>query len=60
MEVATHIQSTQIRKLVIFLQYIKKKILVTAFVFYYDGKQSDILWGSSHVRCYLLIRFLKF
>ena len=38
----------QIRRLVIFLQYIKKKVfcfLITAFVFYCDVKHLDILWG---------------
>ena len=53
MEVARHAQTTQNRKLIIFLQYIKKKIIETAFVFYCDAKHSDILWGSSHARCYL-------
>ena len=50
-EVARHVQSTQNRKLVIFLQYIKK--VETAFVFYCVAKHSDILQGSSHVRCFL-------
>ena len=38
------------------MQYIKKKVfffLITAFVFYCDVKYLDILWGSSHVCCYL-------
>ena len=48
------------RKLVIFLQYLKKKSVATAFVFYCDAKHSDILRGSSHVRCYLLILVLTF
>ena len=53
MEVARHVQNTQNRKLVIFLQYIKKNCR-NCFVFYCDAKHSDILWGSSHVCCYLL------
>ena len=54
MEVARHFQNTQNRKLVIFLQYIKKNC-PNCFVFYCDAKHSDILLrGSSHVRCYLL------
>ena len=53
MEVARHVQNTQNRKLVIFLQYIKKNCR-NCFVFYCDAKHSDILWGSSHVHCYLL------
>ena len=51
MEVARHIQSTQNRKLVIFLQYIKD--FRNCFVFYCDVKHLDILRGSSHVRFYL-------
>ena len=31
----------------------KEKGVATALVFYYDAKHSDILWGSSHVHCYL-------
>ena len=27
--------------------------VAAAFVFYWDGKHSDILWGSSDVCCYL-------
>ena len=27
--------------------------VLTAFVFYYDAKHSNILWSSSHVCCYL-------
>ena len=52
-EVARHIQSIQNRNLVMFLQYLKKK-LTTAFVFYCDAKYSDFLRGVSHVLCYLL------
>ena len=52
MEVARHVQNTQNRNLVIFLQYMKKNSC-NYFVFYCDAKHSDILWGSSHVRCYL-------
>ena len=43
-------QSTQTRKLVIFLQRV-----AAAFVFYCDAKHSDISWGSSHVYCYILV-----
>ena len=57
MEVARHVQNTQNRKLVIFLQYIKKNCR-NCFVFYCDAKYSDISWGSSHVRCYLFYKFL--
>ena len=55
MEVARHVQSTQNRKLVKFLQYIKKKSIATAFMFYCDANHSDTLWGSSHVCCYLFL-----
>ena len=44
MEMARHIQNTQNRKLVVFLQYIKKNGR-NCFVFYCDAKHSDILWG---------------
>ena len=54
MEVTRHVQSTHNRKLVIFLQYLKKKI-ATAFVFYYVAKHSDTLRGSSRVHFYLLL-----
>ena len=54
MEMARHNQNTQNRKLVIFLQYIKK-IVCNCFVFCCDAKYSDILRGSSHVRCYLFL-----
>ena len=53
MEVTRHIHIVQKRKLVIFLPYIKKKDVVTTFAFYCDAKHSDILRGSSHIRCYL-------
>ena len=45
------------RKLVIFLQYSKTKVLQLLLysVFYWDVKHSDILQGSSHVHCYLYI-----
>ena len=56
MEVARHVQGTQNRKLVIFLQWIKKKVL-QLFLPYSDAKHSDILRGSSHVYCYLLFLF---
>ena len=36
----------------IFAIYLEKRV-TTAFVFYCDAKYSDILQGSSHVRCYL-------
>ena len=52
MEVSRHVQSTQNRKLVKFLQYVKKSN-VTAFVSHCDAKHSDTLQGSSHVCCYL-------
>ena len=32
------------------MQYLKKKIVVTAFAFYCDTKRSDILRGPNHVR----------
>ena len=52
METARHVQRIQNRKLV--------KSITTAFVFYCDVKHSDvkhsfILWGSSHVCCYLFL-----
>ena len=53
----------QIGRLVIFLQYIKKKafcFLITAFVFYCDVNHLDILWGSSHVCCYFVFGLLKY
>ena len=37
-----------------FLQYINKKSVVTAFVFYCDANHSDMLWESFYVHCYLL------
>ena len=58
MEVARHVQNTQNRKLVTFLQYIKKNCC-NSFVFFCDEKHSDILWGSSHVRCYLFLLHLQ-
>ena len=39
-----HVQSTQKRKIVKFLEYIKKKYQ-TVFVFYCDAKDSDTLRG---------------
>ena len=55
MEVASHVQSTQTRKLVIFLERLQKKSGETGFIFYCDGKHSDIFLGSSHS---LLLAFL--
>ena len=37
-----HVQSTQSRKLVKFLKYIKKKCVATAFVFYGEAKNFDV------------------
>ena len=54
-EVARHVENIQYRKLVIFLQYIKKKIVATNLCSIVMQKHSDILHGSSHVRCYLLL-----
>ena len=54
MEVTRHVRSTQNRKMAIFLEYLKRKKCHTAFLFNFDVKHSDILPGSSHVRCYLL------
>ena len=54
MEVARHVQNTQNRKLVIFLRYIEKNCR-DCFLFYCVAKHSNILRGSSHVRCYLLM-----
>ena len=45
MEVARHVQSTQNRKLVMFLQYLQEKTVATAFVIYCEAKHSDILLG---------------
>ena len=53
MKVARHVQNTPNRKLVEFFQYIKKNYR-NCFVVYCDAKHSDILRGSSHVRCYLV------
>ena len=53
MEMVRRIQRNQNKKLVIFLQYIKKKSIATTFVFYCDTKHLDILQESSHVCCYL-------
>ena len=55
MEVARHIQSTQNRKLILFLQ---QKTDATVFVFYCDPNHLDILEGSSQVCCYLSCFFL--
>ena len=52
-EVGKHVQNIQ-KKLIIFLQFIKKKE-ETAFVFYCEAKHSHILRGSSHVCCYLFL-----
>ena len=59
MAVARHVQSTQNRKFIIvhFYKILKKSIAIT-FVFCYDAKHSDILQGSSHVRCYLFYQDL--
>ena len=54
MEVVRYVESTQNKKLVIVLEYLKRKVFATAFLFYCDVKHSDILWWSSHVRPYLL------
>ena len=59
MEVARHVQSAQNKKLVIFWQYFKKKVL-QLLVCSTDGKHSDILRNSRHVHCYLYIFFLFF
>ena len=32
---------------------ILRQSITTVFVFYFDAKHSDTLWGSSHVCCYL-------
>ena len=42
---ARHVQSTQNRKLVMFLQYLQEKTVATAFVIYCEAKHSDILLG---------------
>ena len=57
-DVTRHVQSILNRKLVIFLQYIIKSF-GTAFVSYCDARCSDILWGSSHVLCHMLVRKLN-
>ena len=53
MEGAGHVQSTQNRKLVIFLQHLKS--VATDFAFCYDAKYSDIFCWSSHS---LLLSFM--
>ena len=55
MEVTRHVQNILNMMLVIFLQYIKK-ICCYWFVLYCYAKHSDILRGSSHVCCYLLVK----
>ena len=65
-EVARHVQGSQNRKLVLFLQHVTKKVsqlLLCSIkevppLFCCDAKHSDILRGSSHVRCYLLFLIL--
>ena len=52
-EMARHVQNTQNKTLVIFLQCIQKNCR-NCFACYCDAKHSDILQGSSHVGCYLL------
>ena len=44
MEVVGHVQNTRNRKLVLFLQYIKKK--VRNCIEHCDAKYSIILWGT--------------
>ena len=58
MEVARQVQNIQNRKLVIFLQYIKKNC-PNYLVSYCDAKHSDISRGSSHVCCYLFFLLWK-
>ena len=61
MEVARHVQSTQNKKLVMFFQYIKKKLLQLFLCSIVMQKKSGILRGSSQVRCYLFyIKLLAF
>ena len=55
--VARHIQNNWNRKFVIFLQYSKENCF-NHFVFYCYAKHSDILKGSSHFCCYLVIHDL--
>ena len=55
MERVRHVHSIQNREIVIFLQEIKEKSIATDFVFHCDVRHSDILWGSSHVCCYLFL-----
>ena len=59
MKVTRHVQSTQNRKLVTFLKYLKKTVSRLLFVFYCDAKHSDILRVSSHVGCANQIAFHK-
>ena len=59
-EVARHVQSNRNRKLVIFLQHLKKKVLqLPLFSIVIQNIHNYILRGSSHVCCYLLL-FLIF
>ena len=55
LEAAIYVKSMQKRNLVILLQYIEKKSIVTAFINYCDSKHLDFLQGSSHFRCYLFL-----
>ena len=51
MEKARHVQSTQNRKLVIFLQYLKKKVLQLFCVLLWSKSIQIFLRGSSHACC---------
>ena len=51
MEKARHVQSTQNRKLLIFLQYLKKKVLQLFCVLLWSKSIQIFLRGSSHACC---------
>ena len=60
MEVARYVQSTQNRKLVMFFQYIKKKVLQLLLFSIVMQNISIFYWGCSHVHCYLFQKGFRF
>ena len=54
MELARHVQSTRNRKLILFLQYLEKKVLQLLLCYNVIKKHSGALQGYSHVPYYLL------
>ena len=60
MEVARYVQSTQNRKLVMFFQYIKKKVLQLLLFSIVMQTISIFYWGCCHVHCYLFQKGFRF